>query len=436
MTAHVSGKNMFERFLHSQVTSSIFLVFATIIALAWANSQWQQFYYDVSSTYLGVKFGDWEFKLSVSHWINDGLMAIFFFVVGLEIKREIVVGELSTFDKAMLPVCAAVGGAVVPALVYTYFNAGASTSTGWGIPMATDIAFALGVLSLFGSRVPIGLKVFLTALAIADDLIAVAAIALFYTPNLDVSTLMLSVLPLIVMVILNKAGVRATWIYALLAFSVWLGVLGAGVHATVAGVLVAMVIPVRPAIDPGEFIDVTRKLLDGIKGEDNSLDALIHDSQRRRKMTQLALTVEDAIPPAIALENRLHPVQSFVILPLFALSSAGVAFSAETLAGFPTAASLGVMLGLVVGKPVGILLASYLVIKIAGVDLRGVTLGQLLGAGFLAGIGFTMSIFISELAYDSALIVDQAKVGVLIASLVAGIIGAIVLHLTLPKKAG
>ena len=436
MTAHVSGKNMFERFLHSQVTGSLLLVVATTIALIWANSQWQQVYYDISSTYMGVKFGDWEFKLSVSHWINDGLMAIFFFVVGLEIKREIVVGELSSTDKAMLPVCAAIGGAVVPASIYAFFNAGATTSTGWGIPMATDIAFALGVLSLFGSRVPIGLKVFLTALAIADDLIAVAAIALFYTPNLDVATLMLSVVPLILMAVLNKMGVRATWIYALLAFSVWLGVLGAGVHATVAGVLVAMVIPVRPAIDPGELIDVTRKLLDEIRGDDNSLDALIHDSRRRRKMTQLALTVEDAIPPAIALENRLHPVQAFVILPLFALSSAGVAFSAETLAGFPTPASLGVMLGLVVGKPVGIMLASFLVIKLAKVDLRGVTLGQLLGASFLAGIGFTMSIFISELAYDSALIVDQAKVGVLIASLVAGIIGAIVLHLSLPKKPG
>ncbi|MBT8078253.1 MAG: Na+/H+ antiporter NhaA [Gammaproteobacteria bacterium] len=434
MSAYVSGKNMFERFLHSQVVGSIILIAATITALIWANSGWGQAYYDLSHTYLGVRFGEWEFKLTLSHWIKDGLMAIFFFVVGLEIKREIVVGELSTFDKAMLPVCAAVGGAVVPALVYAFFNAGTPSSSGWGIPMATDIAFALGVLSMFGSRVPIGLKVFLTALAIADDLIAVAAIALFYTPNLDVVTLVLSVVPLVLMLFLNRAGVRATWIYALLAFSVWLGVLGAGVHATIAGVLVAMVIPVRPSIDPGRFIEVTRGLLEGIRGKDNSLDALIHDSRRRHKLTQLTLAVEDAIPPAIALEHRLHPVQSFVILPLFALFSAGVAFSAETLAGFPTAASLGVMAGLLVGKPVGVLLASWLVMKIARIELEDVSLGQLLGAGFLSGIGFTMSIFISELAYESELLIDQAKVGVLIASVFAGAVGAVVLHLTLPKK--
>ena len=434
MVAHVSGKNMFQRFLHSQVFSAFILIGATAVALVWANSQWGQFYYDLSHTYMGVKFGEWEFKLTLSHWIKDGLMAIFFFVVGLEIKREIVVGELSSVDKAMLPICAAVGGAIVPAALYAAVNMGSGTIAGWGIPMATDIAFALGVLSMFGSRVPLGLKIFLTALAIADDLIAVAAIAVFYTPDLDVATLFLSIVPLVLMLVFNKLGIRATWVYTTLALIVWLGVLGSGVHATIAGVLVAMVIPVRPVIDPQEFIDTTSRLLKDLHGEDNSLDALIHDSERRGKITQLSLTVEDATPPAIALEHRLHPFQSFVILPLFALFSAGVAFSTETMDGFPTSVSLGVIIGLVIGKPVGVMLASWLILKLAKIELGDVTMGQLLGAGCLAGIGFTMSIFISELAYTDELFIDQAKVGILIASVAAGLIGACVLHFTLPKR--
>jgi NhaA family Na+:H+ antiporter len=434
MNPNISDKNMFQRFLHSQVTGSLILIAATVIALLWANSQWGDIYYDISHTYLGIHFGDWQFSLSMSHWIKDGLMAIFFFVVGLEIKREIAVGELSSMDKAMLPVCAALGGAIVPATIYALVSGGGEAAAGWGIPMATDIAFALGVLSMFGSRVPLGLKVFLTALAIADDLLAVAVIAVFYTPDLDVVYLLIGVVPLVLMFILSRMGVRATWIYSLLAFLVWLEVLGSGVHATIAGVLVAMVIPVRPAIDPVQFTEKTAHLLASISGQDNSLDALIHDSARREKLEQLSLAVEDATPPAIALEHSLHPLQSFVILPLFALFSAGVAFSPENLAGFPSGTALGVILGLVVGKPLGVLLASWLVIRFAKVKLGGVTLPQLIGAGCLAGIGFTMSIFISELAFTTDAMIDQAKVGIIVASITAGILGALVLHFTLPPK--
>jgi len=435
MTAHISDQNMFQRFLHSQVMGSLILIATTIIALVWANSQWGDFYYELSHTYLGVHFGDWSFELSLSHWIKDGLMAIFFFVVGLEIKREIVVGELSSMDRAILPVCAALGGAIVPATIYALINTGGEAAAGWGIPMATDIAFALGVLSMFGSRVPLGLKVFLTALAIADDLLAVAVIAIFYTPEVNITILLFSFIPLGLMIILSRNGVRATWIYSVLAFIVWLDVLGSGVHATIAGVLVAMVIPVRPAIDPAEFTEKTSLLLAKISGKDNSLDALIHDAGRREKLEQLSLAVEDAIPPAIALEHSLHPLQSFVILPLFALFSAGVAFSPENLEGFPSGAGLGVILGLVIGKPLGVLLASWLVIKFARVELFDVTLPQLIGAGCLAGIGFTMSIFVSELAFTTDAIIDQAKVGILIASVAAGILGAIVLNFALPRKA-
>jgi NhaA family Na+:H+ antiporter len=227
--------------------------------------------------------------------------------------------------------------------------------------------------------------------------------------------------------------VRAAWVYALLAFFVWLSVLGSGVHATIAGVMVAMVIPVRPVIDPDEFLNLSNSLLEAVRGKDNSLDALIHDAERREKLEQLELAVEDAIPPAIKLEHSLHPFQSFVILPLFALFSAGVTFNAATMDGFPTGISLGVMVGLVAGKPLGVLAASLLVLKFSNVKLQGVTVPQLLGAGCLAGIGFTMSIFISELAWTDESLIDQAKVGILFASVLAGVIGSIVLHLTLPK---
>ena len=433
MVGHVSQKNMFQRFLHSQVAGSLVLVAATAIALIWANSPWGQHYFDLSHTYLGIGFGEWEFNLTLSHWIKDGLMAIFFFVVGLEIKREIVVGELSSREKAMLPVCAALGGAIVPALFYAVLNVGTDGISGWGIPMATDIAFALGVLSLFGSRVPIGLKIFLTALAIADDLLAVAVIAVFYTPDLSILPLIVAGICVALMLVANRVGIRATWVYTVLALLVWVDVLGSGVHATIAGILVAMVIPVRPSIDPGELMDVAGRLLEQAQGEDNSLDALIHDAERRAAVSQFLLTVEDAMPPAQALEHRLHPVSAFLILPLFALFSAGVAFSSENLQGFPTEVSQGVIVGLVLGKPVGVLLASWLTMKLAKVDLKGVTIMQLLGAGCLSGIGFTMSIFISELAFTNDTLIDQAKVGILVASFAAGVLGAIILSYALPK---
>ncbi len=434
MAAEPHNKTMFQRFLHSQVFGALVLIATTAIALVWANSQWGQLYYDISHTYVGIRFGAAEFKMSLSHWIKDGLMAVFFFVVGLEIKREILVGELSSPEKALLPVLAAIGGAVVPALVYVAFNLDGGSLSGWGIPMATDIAFALGILAMFGKRVPLELKIFLTALAIADDLIAVAAIALFYTPNLSIGTLLLSIIPLGLMIWMNRAGVRATWLYSVLAFLVWVDVLLSGVHATIAGVMVALVVPVRPSIDPASFIKVTSDLLEQIDGPDNSLDALIHDSRRRNKLNELSLAVDDAVPPGIALEHSLHPFIAFIVLPLFALFSAGVDFDANVSGGAISPVSIGIVAGLVLGKPIGIMLTSLLVVRIARVDLGKLTMPMLLGASCLAGIGFTMSIFISELAFATEALIYQAKIGVLVASLAAGILGALVLHVTLPGK--
>jgi NhaA family Na+:H+ antiporter len=426
-------KNMFDHFLHSQIAGSAVLVLATVIALVWANSSLAPTYFALSDTYLGISFGESQFKMSLSHWIKDGLMTIFFFVVGLEIKREIVVGELSSIEKAMMPVCAAIGGAIVPAAIYIFFNMNGEGAAGWGIPMATDIAFALGVLSLFGSRVPIGLKVFLTALAIADDLLAVAVIAVFYTPEIHALNLVFAGAMILLMMLLNKMGVRATWVYTLIAVMVWFSVLGSGVHATVAGVLIAMAIPVRPNKNPEQLVSKATKLLQNTRADDMSLEALIHDDRRRNNLSCLTMLIREATPPAHSMEHALQPFQSFIILPLFALFSAGVALDASSLEGFPTDISMGVIAGLVVGKPIGVLLSSWLVMKITKTHIQGVSIAQLIGAGFLAGIGFTMSIFVSELAFTDPVIVAQAKIGILIASITAGVLGAIMLHYSLPK---
>jgi len=233
---------MFQRFFHSQVSGSFVLMACTVVALVWANSPWGDAYFNLSDTYIGISWGGSAFKMSLSHWIMDGLMAIFFFVVGLEIKREIVLGELSTFRKAGLPVSAALGGAVVPALIYAAFNAGGPAVRGWGVPMATDIAFALGILALFGTRAPIGLKVFLTALAIADDMIAVLVIAFFYTERIDFTALAVAAVLLVLIPLAGRLGIRQMWIYVLLATGAWAGVLASGIHATIAGVLIAMVV--------------------------------------------------------------------------------------------------------------------------------------------------------------------------------------------------
>ena len=433
MTTHISDQNMFQRFLHSQVTGSLILIATTIIALVWANSQWGDYYYELSHTYLGVHFGDWSFDLSLSHWIKDGLMAIFFFVVGLEIKREIVVGELSSIDRAMLPVCAALGGAIVPAAFYALVNSSGEAAAGWGIPMATDIAFALGVLAIFGTRAPLGLKVFLTALAIADDLGAVAVIAIFYTEKIAVLPLVVAAVLLALLFVAVQVRMRRGVLY-LLIVGVWLAVYSSGVHATVAGILMAMVIPVRPRVDPHRFIDETEERLDRIKKMELSEHSLISDREQLDIVESIHSRAEDALPEGLVLEHYLHPVQVWLILPLFALANAGVAIGGDLMSVLANPLALGIIVGLVIGKPLGIALFSWLAVKSGrGALPEGVTWGQVAGAGCLAGIGFTMSLFITDLAFDNETLIATAKVGILAASLVSGIIGYVVLSRTLPK---
>ena len=428
-------RGYFEWFFHSEVSGSILLLACTVAALVWANTQWAPIYDQLLHTKIGLSWGDAAFKLSLHHWINDGLMVIFFFVVGLEIKRELVVGQLSNFDKAVLPVAAAVGGMVVPAALYAMLNFGGEGAPGWGVPMATDIAFALGVLAIFGKRVPIGLKVFLTALAIADDLGAVAVIAIFYTEKIHFGALIVAGIFLLVLFLAVKTRFKRTGILWMLIIGVWVAVFASGVHATVAGILVAMVVPVRPRVGLGRFVTAAKEQVERIAGMEFTDDSIIGNREQLVAVESVHAMAENTLPSGLILERYLHPVQVWLILPLFALANAGVHFDSRIVDTITNPISFGIILGLVVGKPLGITLFSWLAIRFGRGGLpEGVSWGQLLGAGCVAGIGFTMSLFITELAFRDPLLVSESKVGILAASLAAGIIGFILLSRSLPKK--
>lgn len=429
-----AGHGMFEQFLHSQVAGSAVLASFAILALVWANSPWADHYFALAKIKLGVSIGGFEYTHTLAHWIKDGLMAIFFFVVGLEIKRELIVGELSSIRRATLPISAALGGALLPALIYFFFNAGGPGAAGWGIPMATDIAFALGLLALFGSRVPIGLKVFLTALAIADDLLAVLVIAFFYTAEINLLALVSAAVFLGLIFIANRAGARQISVYLILAIGTWVSLEASGVHATIAGVLVALLVPVRGSIEPQEFFSKTRSNLTLLEQTELTRESMNNNESQRSAVSEIYLAAGDIIPPGVALEKQLHTIQAFLILPLFALFAAGVRFDTETLGDFPGPVALGIILGLLFGKQIGILLASWVAVKSGAAALpAGVSWSQLWAASALAGIGFTMSIFIGELAFTDPALISEAKIGILLASLSAGAWGAFLLNRALPK---
>ena len=429
------NKTLFERFFHSQTAGSVVLLLATITAVVWANSPWSDLYHTLSHLDIGTYFHGKQYHLTLDHWVKDGLMAIFFFVVGLEIKREILIGELSSVKKAMLPVMAALGGAVIPALIYFSFNPSGPAANGWGVPMATDIAFALGLLALFGKRVPIGLKVFLTALAIVDDLMAVLVIALFYTDQINITALIMATFLLALLALIVRNNIHRPVCTFLLIFGVWLCVFLSGIHATIAGILLAMVVPVKATIEPKEFFNTLKRHKAWLKETKISRQSMVTDKQQRQAIQQIYLAAERMIPAGIRLEEHLHPIQAFLILPLFALFAAGVTVDSNTLAAFPSTVSLGIIAGLLIGKQVGIVGFSFLVIKSGLTELpAGVSWGQIWGVSLLGGIGFTMSIFISELAFTDAAMIADAKIAIFIASILAGICGYLVLQKSLPKK--
>jgi len=366
----------FHRFFSTSAASGLVLLACTVVALAWANSPWSGSYHHFWEARFTVGALSRGLTLSVHGWVNDGLMTVFFFLVGLEIKREILVGELSSRRSATLPVAAAFGGMIVPAAFYAAINVGGAGASGWGMPMATDIAFALGVLALLGDRIPSGLRVFLAALAIADDLGAVLVIALFYTSALDWGAIASAAVALLALVVLNRAGARRPLTYALLGVILWRFVLASGIHATIAGVLLALTIPAS--------------------GENSPLQRM---------------------------ERSLHAVVSFVIMPIFAIANAGVPLG-DFGNVLHTPVALGVILGLLLGKPIGITLASHLAVRSGAGELpEGVTWRHIHGVAWLGGIGFTMSLFIGGLAFTNVAVLDTAKLAVLCASTMAGVVG-------------
>ncbi|MEJ2085602.1 MAG: Na+/H+ antiporter NhaA [Acidobacteriota bacterium] len=434
-TSRSHDDSVFQRFFHWEAAGSLVLLGTTIVALVWANSPWSDSYFGLIKTYLGISIGDQSFKMSLQHWVNDALMVVFFFVVGLEIKRELVLGHLSSMRQAIVPVMAALGGMVVPAAIYAGLNFSGPGSHGWGVPMATDIAFALGILALFGSRAPISLKVFLTALAIADDLGAVMVIALFYTEKIRIAPLVVAAVFLLLMGAASKAGVRRIGVWTTLILGVWIAVFASGVHATVAGILVAMMVPVRSRVDPKNFFRRVDENIEYLKGSDLTRDSMVDDEAQMTALEDLYKTTGAMAPSGPYLERYLHLPQAFIVLPLFALFNAGVELGGGVLQTLSSPISMGIILGLVVGKQIGIVVFSWLAIRFSGAGMpESMTWTQIWGVSCLAGIGFTMSLFVSELAFQSPEMVTEAKVGILMASLVAGIWGFMLLRRALPKE--
>lgn len=424
-------KSIIPDFIKGETISGIFLIISSIIALIWANSSASDSYHHFwHEQIISFSISSFYIQGNFHTFINDGLMAIFFFVIGLEIKREIIGGELKSIKSAAMPITAALGGMLVPALIFTAFNyTNPINSAGWGIPMATDIAFALGIMSLLGKKVPLNLKVFLTALAIADDLGAIVVIALFYTSQIHFEQLIIASAALIVLAAANIIGVRKTSFYAIIGIAfVWLAFFYSGVHATIAGVLVAFVIPARPKINEETYLKKIKKFIDTFfktKANDNRLLT----SDQYQILEEIEKINSDALTPLQRLEHALHPYTSFVILPLFALANAGVHFDGGFFNLLIHPIALGVIFGLVLGKLIGISLFSELVYRLKlGSFPEGVSRKHIIGAGLLAGIGFTMSIFISDLAFqDAAIQVQAAKAGIFAASVIAALLGSLVL---------
>jgi NhaA family Na+:H+ antiporter len=419
----------FALFAKQASAGGIVLLACAVVALLWANSPLSEYYFRLWSIPVEVRFGNLvDIDKPLLLWINDGLMAVFFFLVGMEIKRELLVGELRSPRKAMLPMAAAVGGMVVPALIYASLNWGTPEIRGWGVPMATDIAFALGALALLGTRAPLALKVFLTALAIVDDLGAVLVIALFYTENLKVNALLYSLLFWGAMIAMNRLGVRSGLAYFLMSVGMWYFMLKSGVHATVAGVLGAFAIPVRSRIDPELFIVRVREYLNQFDQPITERTIILSPEQQSavEAIEREALRVQS---PLQRLEHRLHYFVAFFVMPIFALANAGVALGGEGGLNWTSRVIWGVALGLLIGKPLGIALFSWLAVRLGLAQLpQGINFVHIVGVGFLGGIGFTMALFIAGLAFRGDEL-NYAKLGILAGSALAGAIGFMMLRI-------
>ena len=430
LVTKVIATTAFQNFFNTIANGGFLLLFASIAALFWSNispESYAHFWHKEFS----LNIGSASLSHSLAHWVNDGLMTLFFFTVGLEIKREMLVGGLSDPRRAALPVAAAIGGMVFPALIYWWFNGGASSMSGWGIPIATDIAFSLAILSTLGRRIPFGIRIFLTAFAIADDLGAILVIALFYTPQIHLNYLLGGIGVCAVLFVMNRFWVRNPIGYLVMGLILWYMVAHSGLHATITGVIVSMFIPARSRYNTDVFMKMVRERLEQIKcdGDDCGYTIMVNRTHLDA-VHSINVACSRVETPLQRMEHAMEPWVAYLILPLFALANAGVVLGALDLG---TAAlhpvTLGIIFGLALGKPVGIILFTWLTTKILRVNLiTGATWSMILGVGFLGGIGFTMSLFISALSFTEPVFQEYAKIGIIGGSLVSGICGYAVLR--------
>lgn len=432
--------NPVSKFISKSSTGGVVLMISAAVAILLANSPWAESYHELWEYRISFGLGD-DFLLDMSlhHWINDGLMAIFFFVIGLELKREIVAGELSTPKNAILPITVGIGGMFFPAIIYSYFNWGMDSINGWGIPMATDLAFALGILYLLGDRVPNSLRIFLTGFSIVDDIGSVLVIAMFYTENISFLYLGIGVGLLGVLVVCNYIGVRNKWFYALVGIGgVWLFFLLSGVHATIAAILTAFTIPATVKIKEPRFIRTMTDHIEKFKQADPDNDVPTLTSDQMELLDDMEATTQRAMTPLQKLEHDMHPLVAFVVMPIFAMANAGVTFGDDLWGTITQPVALGVAFGLLVGKMIGIFGVSTFLIrfKLAPAP-QGVRTRHLLSMAFIAAIGFTMSLFINELAFRplgdiGPEYIAQAKIGIIIISIIGGVTGYLLLRSTKP----
>ncbi|MBM4783400.1 MAG: Na+/H+ antiporter NhaA [Archangiaceae bacterium] len=420
-----------ERFLRIEAASGILLLMAAALALGWANSPWSEAYGHLWHTPVGLRFGDFAIERSLEWIVNDGLMVIFFFVVGLEIRRELHHGELSELRRAALPLAAALGGMIVPALMYLGFAGAPATRSGWGVPMATDIAVAVGILTLLGSRVPPALRVLLLALAVIDDLGAIVVIALFYSEGLSAAGLGVAAGGLGVIFVMQWLGVRVKAAYVVPGVVVWAGIATAGVHPTIAGVIIGLITPVQAWLGPTGFVDDMRQELAQLE---RSRPQTLSQHELAQTLRHVAVARREAMSPAESLIELLHPWVAFGIMPLFALANAGVVVAGGPLDESAWRVMTGAAVGLVVGKPIGVLLACALTLRLGLAALpAGLSKRHLVVLGAVAGVGFTMSLFIAQLAFVDPLLLGPAKLGILCASGVASVLALILGRALLPR---
>lgn len=438
LTSHKHSKvrGMLHSFLESQTSGGLVLLICTVIALVVANVPALQHLQELWHVEAGISIGNFKIEMSVMHWINDALMAVFFFVVGLEIKREMLVGELSSVKKATLPIFAALGGMLVPAAIYAIFNHGTPTSNGWGIPMATDIAFAVGVISILGKRCPSALKIFLLALAIVDDLGAIIVLALFYPSHeLNFVFMGLALVVFLILILFNKMKVNSPYVYLMFGLVLWYFVFRSGIHATIAGVLLAITIPSKTTINEVRFFVKVKHLLEKFKENGNSEVEVLANPKQMEVIHDINEEVDAINPLMHRFESALHPISHFLIIPLFALANAGVTLDGSILQMSPMPAVVpGIFFGLLLGKPIGITLFSYISVKTRLAELPGgVPWKQIFAIGMVAGIGFTMSIFVDNLAFSDPVYLNMGKAAILVTSFVSAICGMLAVLLTTKK---